>query len=157
MFSEITLHDFTRPLVQRKAARRHVGPYRWRPAKPGAGRSFYLSKGGIQGGTRMEACGLDLRVSEADEHLPSGSRLARIHGYFIDRHCDETISPIVIALPHGRGFFAGWTLGEGMASTLDPHIWGTAEEAAMSAHDIAERAAEDERDYRDRYDENEDD
>lgn len=139
MFAQITLHDFSQPLAARKASRKYVGPYTWRPAKPGTGRGFYMTEG---------HGGIVLRIEDANDSIPGGNSLRSIDGYYIDSDCHDTLQPIIARLPHGRGYLAGWTMGTGMASSIDAHIWETAEEAAMAAHDEAERAADREQEYR---------
>ncbi len=144
MFSEITMIDYRRPLAARREARKHVGPYRWRPAKPGTGRGFYQASGGLY----MDRHGspLYLRIEEANDHL-RGSRLSQTTGYYADPFGDgDTLQPIIARLPHGRGFLAGWTMGRGMCAALGGHIWSDPEEAARAAHDMADRDAERERD-----------
>ncbi len=72
-------------------------------------------------------------------------------GWYCDPHGDgDTISGVVFRLPHGRGFLAGWTMGKGMASSLDTghgDIYASERDAALAADSMAERAAERERDY----------
>ena len=138
MFNEIILHDYSKPLATR--TRKYTGPYRWKPSEPGKGRGFYMDS------KRMicapHGSGFDLRLEDANDLLPSHSRLSRINGYYINRYQDESLKPIVARLPHGRGFLAGWTMGQGMASSLDSYIWKDAEEAARAAHDLAESDAD---------------
>ena len=102
------------------------------------GRGFYL--------TRREACGL--RYTYADEVSGSG---IRDPGWFTDDTCSDTIRGIVLRLPRGRGFLAGWTMGEGMASSVDySPICDDEAEAAQCADSMAENAAENEREYQER-------
>ena len=146
MFSEITLIDFRKPLANRK--RTVTGPYRWRPTPAGSGRGFYMQD--ANGGAlecAPHGSGFRLRIYPANDFLSGYTRLARINGYFIDEFENETLQPIIAKLPHGRGYLAGWTMGEGMLSSLEPDLHDSAEEAAMAAHDGAERAAEREREY----------
>lgn len=94
------------------------------------GIGFYLDSDGMPG----------LRWQWADDivsRLPSG--------YYCDRHGDQTIRGVVFRLPRGRGFLAGWSMGEGMASSLDFDIFDSAEDAARAADSMAESAAEAER------------
>lgn len=149
MFAEIVLINFRRSLAARRDARKSCGPYRWTPAKPGAGRGFYQAS---TGGLRMDPAGssFSLRLEWANDILPAGSRLRFVNGYFCDEFEDCTMVPIVARLPRSRGFLAGWTMGAGMCASLDATIWETAEEAASAAHDEAERAAEREREYQER-------
>jgi len=51
---------------------------------------------------------------------------------------------IIVRLNHGRGFLAGWTLGQHMASSVDAYIWTDESDARRAAADAAQRAAEDE-------------
>lgn len=99
------------------------------------GRGFYL--------TAREACGL--RYTYADEVSGSGIRHS---GWFTDDTCSDTIRGIVLRLPRGRGFLAGWTMGEGMASSVDySPIFDDEADAARCADSMAESAAENEREY----------
>jgi predicted GNAT superfamily acetyltransferase len=61
-------------------------------------------------------------------------------GWFCDEYGTK-IRGIVVALPHGR-FLAGWSMGEGMASTVDADLYDTAEDAAYAADSMAESAAD---------------
>ena len=98
-----------------------------------------------------------LRLEEANQHL-SYSRLSNINGYYCDMDGDgDTLQPIIARLPHGRGFLAGWTMGEGMCASLDGHIWTDEEEAARAAHDLAEHDAERSREAQAREEEDSDD
>lgn len=149
MFAEITLINYSRPLAERAKARKTVGPYRWTPAKAGGGRAFYQAPNAL----RMDPRGssLDLRLSYANEHL--SGRLSRTTGYYADACGIDTIKPIIARLPHSRGFLAGWTMGEGMCAALDSDIHDSEEEAAMAAHDMAERDAEKSRESEEEEDE----
>jgi hypothetical protein len=142
------VHNFSCPLRKRLESREYVGPYYFEPAKPGTGRGFYQASRGL-------ACGdgtFSLRLEWANDHL-SGSRLSNIDGYFCDPDGDgDTLKPIVARLPHGRGFLAGWTMGNGMAASMDATIWETIEDAARAAHDLADHDAENERDYQESHD-----
>lgn len=62
---------------------------------------------------------------------------------------------IIARLPHGRGYLAGFTMGEGMAASLDGHIWTDIEDAARAAYDEAESAADREAEDAANYAENE--
>lgn len=69
-------------------------------------------------------------------------------GWFTDEFGDsEKIRGIVLRLPNNRGFLAGWSMGEGMASTVDCDIISDEVDAAYQADSMAERDAENERDY----------
>lgn len=103
------------------------------------GRGFYL--------TAREAWGLRYRY--ADEVSGSG---IRHYGWFTtDDTCSDTIRGIVLRLPRGRGFLAGWTMGEGMASSFDySPIFDDEADAAACADSMAKNAAESEREYQER-------
>jgi hypothetical protein len=66
-------------------------------------------------------------------------------GWYSDAFCDDTIRGFVMALPHSRGFLAGWSMGEGMASAVSYEIHETEQRAAYRADQWAERVADDER------------
>ena len=126
------------PVALRKkwAGRKVCGEYYHapRPEKAGTGRGFYLDSDG-QPFTRWQW---------ADE--VDGVRINHT-GWWTDEYGDsETIRGIVVSLPHGR-FLAGWSMGEGMASTVDGYIYDSASDAAYAADSMAESAAEDEREY----------
>lgn len=151
-FQEITLINYARPLRERLESRKVVGPYRWTPAKPGGTRGFYQASDERNSGsfhpiapTKMDAYGsaFDLRLSYAETHLPRESRLRGIRGYYADSFQDDTLTPIVASLPHGRGFLAGWTMGPGMCGAIDLDTYDSAEDAARAAHEMAERDAQD--------------
>ena len=66
----------------------------------------------------------------------------------------------MILLPHGR-YMAGWSMGEGMASTLEPGVFDAIDEAAQMADEHARVAAENvaaenEREYQATQGENDD-
>ena len=125
------------PLAQlrrQKETRKVCGGYYHAPVpNTHNGRGFYLSDAG-QPFTRWDWC---------DEI--SGARI-RHTGWWTDEYCDSKIRGIVVRLPHGR-FMAGWSMGEGMASSLDPDVYDDIIDAARAADSIAETAAEREREY----------
>lgn len=112
------------------------GPYYHAPEPrkgTDGGVGFYLDSDGMPG----------LRWKWADEVV----RLKHA-GWFADEFGDQTIRGLVMRLPHGRGFLAGWSMGAGMASAVDCYVYPDEESAAWAADSIAENVAEDERDYR---------
>lgn len=141
----IIMHDWRKPLAERKASRKYCGPYQWTPAKPGTGRGFYQACKGLQ----MDRAGssFDLRLIEADELLPFSGR--RPTAYWCDEYGHDKLTPIVARLPRGRGFLAGWTMGNGMCASLDATIYTDEMDAAYAAHSEAESAAEYMRDNQD--------
>lgn len=134
---EIVLHDTRKSLATRLRDRKYVGPYHWVPVKPGTGRSFYQDSNALECDRQST---FDLRLRTADQYLDS--RFRRPTAYFTDLEGIDSIAPIVALLPHGRGYLAGWTMGEGMLASLAPEIHRTAKDAALAAHDQAERDAE---------------
>jgi len=120
---------------KRDHGRKACGPYfRTEPASNPIGTFFYLDSD-FAPGLRWEWC---------DE--VSGAQI-RHHGWFSDELQDQTIRGFVMRLPRGRGFIAGWSMGEGMASNLDYTVWDNEVDAARYADRMAERAAEDQREY----------
>jgi hypothetical protein len=74
---------------------------------------------------------------------------ARINhtGWYSGEYGDaEKMRGIIIRLPHGK-FLAGWSMGEGMATSVDGDLYDDETEAARAADNIAEQAAEREREY----------
>lgn len=107
-----------------------------KPIKGGAhpGKGFYLSE---------SAGPFQLRWAWADEVLPS----IRHTGWFCDEHQCDKIRGLVMRLPRGRGFLAGWSMGEGMASAIDGWVHDDIEDAARAADSMAEEVAEAQREY----------
>lgn len=109
------------------------GPYYHAP-KPvlspdNQGKGFYLGSDGMP----------SLRWDWCDDVVSSIGHT----GWFADSHGDgDKIRGIVFTLPKGRGFLAGYSMGEGMASGLECEIYADKEGAAHSADGIAERLAE---------------
>lgn len=146
MFTEIVLINYRRPLSERAKARKTVGPYRWRPSTPGTGRGFYQSGRSLECGDST----FSLRLGWANDHL--GGRWPS--GYYCDSEGEgDTLQPIIARLPHGRGFLAGWTMGESMAACVAGDIYPDPEDAARAAHDMAEQDAEANREYVERMNE----
>lgn len=68
-------------------------------------------------------------------------------GYYTDTYGNETIAPIVVRLSHGR-LLAAWTMGEGMATSVDrSDVFTSERDAWIAAHHMAKRDAETEREY----------
>lgn len=112
------------------------GPYYHAP-KPGGGKGigFYLESDGM----------LSLRWQWADKVDGAG---IDHRGWYSDQYGDsEKIRGLVLRLPKSRGFLAGWSMGEGMASALECDIYETEREAARAADSLAEHTAEREREY----------
>jgi len=122
-------------LRKKRELRKVCGGYYHAP-KPNSnnGRGFYLSDAG-QPFTRWQW---------ADD--VEGASI-RHTGWWTDDYGDsEKIRGIVVRLPHGR-FMAGWSMGEGMASTIEPGVFDDIVDAARVADSIAENAADREREY----------
>jgi len=98
-------------------------------------RSFYLNDHGMPG----------LRWTWCDEVASSGIKHT---GWYCDDCYDEGIRGIVLRLPRSRGFLAGWSMGEGMASNVDYYVFESEQDAAQCADSMAESAAEREREDR---------
>lgn len=123
-------------LEARKAAKRFprcCGPYQTNPGTtPAQQMSFYHTSDFAP----------DLRMRYADEVIS-----LRHSGWFYNEFGD-TMRGLVARLPHGRGFLAGWTMGENMASGLDrATIYDNEEDAARAADSEAEIAAETQRNW----------
>ena len=131
-------------LRKKRELRKVCGGYYHAP-KPNAnnGRGFYLDDAG-QPFTRWQW---------ADD--VEGAHISH-SGWFTDDYGDsEKIRGIVILLPHGR-YMAGWSMGTGMASTIEPGVFDDIVDAARVADSIAENAADREREYRATQGENDD-
>lgn len=99
----------------------------------GAGQGFYLDSDGMHA----------LRWKWADEVIDLGHT-----GWWSDEYGDsEKIRGLVFRLPSGRGFLAGWSMGKGMASSLDYDIYSDEESAAYAADSMAEDVAEQQREF----------
>jgi hypothetical protein len=121
--------------------KRTCGPYyRTEPAPNPHGAFFYLDSD-FMPGLRWEWC---------DE--VEGIRIGHT-GWFTDEYGGGKIRGLVMRLPRSRGFLAGWSMGENMASTLDYTVWDNAVDAARDADRMAERAAEEQREYEERENE----
>lgn len=84
----------------------------------------------------------DLRWQWADEVTRSIEHL----GWFTDEFGDaEKARGFIMRLPHGRGFLAGWSLGEGMCAEVERYIYDNETDAAHAADSMAEHVAEKER------------
>lgn len=87
----------------------------------------------------------ELRWKWCDE---TEAYLIKHTGWYTDEYGDsDTIRGIVFRLNHGRGFIAGWSMGEGMATSIEYHIYADEVRAAHAADRLAELAAKKEREY----------
>lgn len=124
-----------------------TGPYYHAPKLVGRdhGRGFYLDDAGMPG----------LRWQWCDEVQDVNIRHT---GWHCDEFQGDKIRGLVFTLPHGRGFLAGWSMGERMSSAIEYGVYETAAQAAYAADSIAEDAAEKQREYEEqqRQDEGED-
>ena len=119
----------------KKRIERHVSPCTgdyYHAPKPNnkTGIGFYLESDGMP----------RLRWKRADEVVS-----LKHTGWYCDDYQDQTIFGIVLILPNKRGFLAGWSMGEGMASNVDLDVYADIESAAYAADSIAEYVAESER------------
>jgi len=121
------------PLRARAAERktRCTGDYYHAP-KPNdnSGRGFYLDGDGMPG--------LRWEYSSDTE-------------YYADEYGHQTIRGLIMRLPHNRGFLAGHTMGERMSSGVGPDIYAEESDARRAAECEAERIAESEREYSERW------
>lgn len=140
-FTDIITHDYRKPLKERLAARKYCGPYHHAPrdTTKSNGFGFYCASEELAMDKHGSICNLRLKLAN---DVISYSSLSRISGYYIDNHQDETLKPIIAILPHGKGFLAGWTLGQGMCAELGCYIYDNEQGAAMAAHVEAEYTAE---------------
>ena len=119
------------------------GPYYHAPKPNPKGQGFYLGSG--KHGVHVGDGGFDLRAKWCDE--VSGVRLNHT-GWYCDEFGDgDKIRGLVFRLPRGRGFLAGWSMGEGMCGSVDYDIYDDETSAAYAADSMAEREAEDQREF----------
>lgn len=124
--------NFRKRIERHTPGKKCTGDYYHAP-KPGNDSSgFYLESDGVPG----------LRWKWADEVVN-----LRHTGWFCDDFQYQTVRGVVFRLPNNRGFLAGWSMGEGMAGSLDHHVYTDEESAAYAADRMAERVAEEERIY----------
>lgn len=139
-----------KPLKERLAKykegkRQEVSPYfQTKPCPNNDGRTFYLDSDFMP----------RLRWQWCDEVATSiGHR-----GWFTDEYGDsDKIRGIVMRLPNNRGFIPGWSMGDGMASECEYDVYDDEIECAYRADKLAERVAEDEREYRESQEQEDDD
>lgn len=112
--------------------------YRTAPSPlPNDGKGFYMDSD-FAPGLRWQWC--DKVEGVRIEH----------QGWFTDSDFqDQTIRGVVFRLPHGRGFLAGWSMGESMASEVGRRIYQCERAAARAADRDAESVAGREREYQD--------
>lgn len=126
-----------KPRADRK--RRWCFAYRQdRPPMAGRGLAGYLGDSGWP----------HMRTAWCDE--VDGVRIDHT-GWFTDDQQDQSMRGIVLRLPHGRGFLAGASMGEGMSTWIEPTVYGQECDAARAADRIAELAAEKKREYQDAW------
>lgn len=135
----IYLHGFGNgrypSLKHRAEMRKTCGPYQWTvPQGLTDGRGYYAADDA--GNPSEHDSTFVLRACE---------RPSRYRGY--TTHQDATFLPVVLRLPHGRGFFAGWTMGAQMASSVDAVIFDNEDEAWRNADLQAYSACETENDH----------
>jgi hypothetical protein len=114
------------------------GPYSISPAPNDCkGTSFYLDSDFMPG----------LRWQWCDDVAGS----IRHTGWFTTEYGDgDKIRGLVMRLPHGRGFLAGWSMGESMISYVESSAYESENDAAHAADSLAEDAAEKEREYQEK-------
>lgn len=92
-------------------------------------------------GDGKQQCIRTVRLHGADKGEPNHT------GWYSDEYQSDKIRGLVMRLPHSRGFLAGWSMGEHMASEVEPYAYATIEEAARAADSLAENAAERQREH----------
>lgn len=139
--STIYLHDWRAPLRKRLESRRHVDPYQYTVPAPGpfAGRGYYAS--GDNGACDTRDSMFRLRPAPCPDWCNESFGIDDGGG---------AIWPVVLRLPRGRGFLAGWTMGAHMASTIEPDIYDDAATAWNAARNTAHYAAAEESEYQER-------
>lgn len=140
----VKMWDMSKPIKERHTGL--TGPYMFerQPTRKGPCKGFgaYLARNGRE---IREGSMVRLRVIlHAD--LPG-----RLHEWYCDTDGNESMSPIVARLPSGRGFLAGWTMGEGMCCSFDGHIHDSLEDAALAAGEETRIGAEKEREYQEQW------
>lgn len=138
----IILRDFARPIRERHS--KHVGPYYFGPLQSPPKRSEGWAS--YEKFCKCEKSGetnttFRLRIKYADIYLRD-HRLGSIQGYWVTDDCDESIVPVVLLLPKGRGYLSGWSMGDGMCCGVEPELYSDPQEAAIMAHQEAERVAD---------------
>jgi hypothetical protein len=142
---EFTFAGFTFPrtvsMLPRKSRQERVrahtapmtGPYYVSPKPNETGLSFYL---GSDFAPKLRWKWADVANTRIDHT-----------GWYTSYNGDgNKIRGIIMQLPKGRGFIAGWSMGEGWASMVDTSsIYESAEAAAYQADSLAEKAAEHEK------------
>jgi hypothetical protein len=83
--------------------------------------------------------GLDFYLDDSATMPLLRYTLGKSYGY---DEC-EPMTALVMRLAHGRGFLAGWTMGENMASEVSRYIWDDEADAMNEAERMTQRAAED--------------
>lgn len=124
------LEDFRKP--------KHTSGYYHAPkplqgAHPGQG--FYLEDAQTMPGMRWKWAD---EVEDTSIHHT---------GWYCDAYGDTLIRGLVMRLPAGRGFLAGYSMGEGMSSAVEGTVYADEREAALAADRLAEIVAERERDH----------
>lgn len=91
------------------------------------------------------------RAGHDDEGASFRLRVTLSETTYSDPEGDTVYRGIVARLPHGRGFLAGWTMGEGMASSLDARTYRDERDAMRAADRDAESTCEEEAAYQARW------
>lgn len=134
------VHNLKRPLTERFKTRKVCGPYVCTRMTADSNVFLYLDSYGDCGDGPIA-----LRVFPC--HESEEVRINHTGWYTDDDGMKDTIYGIVARLPHGRGFLAGWSMGAGMATSLEREVYDSESSACHAADSIAERTAEREREY----------
>lgn len=131
------VHNFRRSVAERLKSRRYCGPYVCNRTAPGDRIFFYADSD-----EKMGDGAVRLRIRRADFVDRAGIDHG---GWYTDEHGHRaTIAGVVAALPHGRGWLAGWSMGAGMCGELDRFMYLDERECARDADDMAREVAEQE-------------
>lgn len=123
---------------KRRESRKRCGPYTIHSAPSSSTTAFFYHDSDFAPGLRWDWC---------DDVAP-----IKHTGWFCDEYQSETIRGLVFRLPKGRGYLAGWSMGEGMASEVNTsYVYAEARDAGFAADSMAESAAEREREYQEAF------
>jgi hypothetical protein len=141
MAPTIKLIDFSLSLRDRFTARKITSGYMHTPPDAAAPeRGFYFNNG-----KPLEtATGYRLRASNANDHIEFCCAYSKVSGYHMttEPDCDSVCMPFVLRLPGARGFLAACGEGAGMWGVAEVARYDNLRDAAVAAHNYAQRVAE---------------
>lgn len=105
---------------------RSSGYYQNSPCMAGEGEiGFYWGEGGEESGRLWTLRAKTMRM-----------------GWYCNNFQDESITGFAFRLPRGRGFLAGWMMGDQMCASVSRRIYDDENGALQAGHRMAELAAE---------------